>query len=142
MGQVDRGIGILCVEDNTEVAQTLRMKFDAIEGFDWRGWLPNADELISTAKRLSPRVVVLDLDMPGKNPLEALAELRTACPDTRVVVFTGHVGRDLVDRALDAGAWGYVSKNDGEDALVHAVRQVHSGELGLSPEVQSLCNWS
>jgi DNA-binding NarL/FixJ family response regulator len=48
------------------------------------------------------------------------------------------VRRDLIDRALECGAWGYVSKGDGEAALFEAMRKAMGGELGLSPEAQAI----
>ena len=133
-------ISVLCVDDNEPLALALRMKFGAVGGFDWRGWLPDADNLVLRAERDNPSVVLLDIDMPGRDPFDAVAELTVRCPQTRVVVFSGHVRRELIDRALEAGVWGYVSKNDGEDILIDAVHQVMSGELALSPEVQSVCD--
>ncbi len=140
MAAPDTDISVLCVDDNEQVANALRMKFGSIGGFEWRGWLPAADALVPTVVREKPGIVLLDIDMPGRDPFEALSELTSRCPRTRVVVFTGHVRRDLVDRALDAGAWGYVSKNDGEESLVRAVRQVVAGELALSPEARMSCD--
>jgi DNA-binding NarL/FixJ family response regulator len=134
--KADAGIGVLCVDDNEHVAVALRLKFMAAGEFQWRGWLPSAAGLVAAAEREAPRVVLLDIDMPGPDPFEALAQIADRCPETRVVVFSGHVRRDLIDRALETGAWGYVSKNDGEDALLDAVRRVVAGELGLSPEVR------
>lgn len=129
-------LGVLCVDDNAEVAEALRIILGRAGGFAWLGWLPRADALVETAAQKCPRLVVLDLDMPGKDPFAALADLVDRCPDARVVVFSGHVRRDLVHRAIDAGAWGYVSKNDGEDQLLSALEGVASGELALSPEAR------
>jgi two-component system invasion response regulator UvrY len=133
----DRNISVLCVDDNEPLAQALRLKFGRTGGFEWLGWLPDADDLVRRAECDCPSVVLLDIDMPGRDPFDAVAELTVRCPQTRVVVFSGHVRRELIDRALESGAWGYVSKNDGEEALIRAVFQVMSGELVLSPEVQS-----
>lgn len=132
------GISVLCVDDNQDVARALRRKLVLVNGFDWRGWLPDAGELLGNAKQHCPSVILLDIDMPGPDPFGVLAELSAQCPDSRVVIFSGHIRRELIDRALDSGAWGYVSKNDGEAALVDAIRRVNAGELVLSPEVQAV----
>lgn len=78
------------------------------------------------------------LDMPGRDPFDALAELVERCPGSRVIIFTRHARRELIDRALDAGAWGYLSKNDGEEELVKALRLVAAGEFALGPEPRRL----
>ena len=133
-------VGVLCVEDNPQVAEALRIKFNAESGYLWRGWLPNADRLVETTKRLCPSIVLLDLDMPGRNPFEALAELSRLCPDSRVVILSGHVRRDFIERALESGAWGYVSKNDNEDEILRAIERVVRGEIAFSPEAAQIYN--
>jgi DNA-binding NarL/FixJ family response regulator len=76
--------------------------------------------------------------MPGQSPLQALREINRSGAAARTIVFSGHLRRELVAQAMDAGAWGYVSKNDGEDSLVVAIRAVMAGEIAWSPEVQSV----
>ncbi len=128
-------LGILCVDDNPRVADALKTKLSR-QGFVWRGWLGSAEGLAERAAGLAPVVVVLDLDMPGRDPFEALAEVAEGDGGVKVVVFSGHVRKDLVERAFDAGAWGYVSKNDGEEALIEAVRQIAAGEPAMSAEIR------
>lgn len=131
-------ISVLCVDDNEDVARALRRQLNPNVGFDWRGWLPSAEHLVDTVTRECPAVVLLDIDMPGPDPFTAMAELLSRCPATRVIVFSGHLRRDLIDRALDSGAWAYVFKNDGEIALVDAIRRVNAGEFVLSPEARAV----
>ena len=133
-------IRVLCVDDNPRVAEALKIKFSRIKGFHWRGWLPGAEGLPERAAAESPVMVLLDLDMPGPDPFDALAEISEKSEDVKVVVFSGHVRKELIERALDAGAWGYVSKNDGEQALIDALRTVAAGEVAMSPEIQD--TWS
>lgn len=132
-----RPVRVLCCDDNAEVAEALRLKFARVGGIEWSGWLASADELFTKVRSTCPDIVILDFDMPGKPPFEALEELGEQCPDARVIVFSGYVQIELIDRALDAGAWGYVAKNDGEDALVKAIHDVMADALGFSAEVRS-----
>lgn len=129
---------ILFVDDNEAVAEALRVKFERCGEFDWVGSLSSADELVPAAQKLDPDFIVLDVDMPGKNPFEAMEECSQSCPNSRAVLFTGYVRRELIERALDCGAWGYVSKNDGEDELIAALHAVLEGRLGLSSEASQL----
>lgn len=130
-------IGILCVDDNPRVANALRAKLSQLEGFEWRGWVPSADSLLEQAEQEKAQVILLDLDMPGRDPLQALAELTARCPQIKTIIFSGHVRKELIACAIDSGAWGYVSKNDGEEALISALRSVTSGEFAMSPEVRT-----
>lgn len=127
---------MLCVDDNPRVAEALRTKIAREGSFSWAGWLPSTDDLTRHAEP-PVRLVILDLDLPGPDPFDAMRGLSQTQPDVRVVVFTGHVHRDLVERALSNGAWGYVSKNDGEDELLLALHRVLADDLAMSPEARS-----
>lgn len=129
-------LSVLCVDDNVHVADALKLKLGQIGGFEWKGWLSCADALLAEVSRLKPSILILDLDMPHRNPFEALTELSAQRPDVRAVVFSGHVSFELINKALEAGAWGYVSKNDGDEALIKALHAVASDELAFSAEVQ------
>jgi two-component system, NarL family, response regulator DesR len=134
LGQAQKRLGILCVDDNAAVALALQTKLSRAGGFEWRGAVSRADDLMDAAARSEPALVLLDVDMPGRDPLTVLAEFSRRFPEIRTVIFSGHVRRDLVERAVEAGAWGYVSKNDGEEELVAALRRVADGEFALSSE--------
>ncbi len=133
-----RPVRILLVDDNEEILWALGVHFARTEGFEVVGERSSAAGLVAAVKEIEPDILVLDLDMPGKDPLRALRELNRSGGPTRTVVFSGHLRTELVDQAMNAGAWGYVSKSDGEDSLVAAIRAVMAGEIAWSPEVQSI----
>lgn len=126
---------VVCVDDNPQMAAALRQLL-VREGFEWKEWLQSADGLLESVALHRPSIVLLDLDMPGRDPIETLRDLAREQPDSRAVIFSGHVRRELVDRAIEAGAWGYVSKNDSVRELVSALHAVIAGRLGFSPEVR------
>jgi DNA-binding NarL/FixJ family response regulator len=129
-------VKILCVDDNALVAEAIERKLQFETDLEWLGNLPSADELPRMARQLNPDVVILDIDMPGKDPFRALEEVSATCPDARVIVFSGHVRGDLIHRACDSGAWGYVSKNSGTESLVSSIRRVINGEFVFSEDVR------
>ena len=131
-------VRILCIDDNEEILWALGTHFAHTEGFEVVETRSSVTGLVATVKDANPDILVLDLDMPGESPLEALHEVTRAGAPTRTVVFSGHLRRELVDQAMDAGAWGYVTKNDGEVSLVEAIRAIMTGEVAWSPEVQSV----
>lgn len=130
---------VVCVDDNPQVAEAIRVKLLRAGDFEWLGWASDAESMFNLLENgeSCPDLVILDLDMPGIDPFEASEKLSNNCQQSRVVVFTGHVRKDLIDRAVEAGAWGYVAKSDGADALVDALRAVMNEEFSLSPEVRS-----
>ncbi len=129
---------ILCVDDNKEILRALRLHFAHVEDFEVVGSLSSAAGLEAAVRDSHPDIIVLDLDMPGKSPLQALRNVNASGAAARTIVFSGHVRAKLVSDAMDAGAWGYVSKSDGEEALVAAIRSVMAGEIAWSPEVRSV----
>ena len=128
----------MCADDNAHVADALRVKLSREKGVEWTGWARDADEVLELAQQSSVDAVILDLDMPGRDPFDATRELLSLYPDIRVVVFSGHVRRDLIDSAVMAGAWGYVAKSDGVGALMDALRRVAEGDFVFSPDVRAV----
>lgn len=131
-------VRILCVDDNEDILWALGAHFAHVKGFEVVGTLGSATGLLSAVKSSKPDLLVLDLDMPGQSPLEALRKLHRSGAATRTVVFSGHIRKELIAQAMDAGAWGYVSKNDGEDSLVTAIQAIAAGEIAWSPEVRAV----
>ncbi len=80
-------------------------------------------------------VLVLDLSMPGRGGLEALAWVKAKQPALRVLIFSMHESPAMVGQALRAGADGYLAKSSEPEALIDGVRQVVRGEQVLSPEL-------
>jgi DNA-binding NarL/FixJ family response regulator len=133
-----RPVRVLLVDDNEEILWALGVHFARTEGFEVVGERSSAAGLVAAVKENEPDILVLDLDMPRKDPPRALRELNRSHGPTRAVVFSGHLRTELVDQAMNAGAWGYVCTSDGEDSLVAAIRAVMAGEIAWSPEVQSM----
>lgn len=124
-------IRVLCVDDNAFVADGIRIRLAIHPGFEWAGHLRSADDLLPTVQMQRPDIVLLDIDMPGKDALKALEEITAAVPETRTIIVSGYERDDYLDRAVEAGAWGYVSKNDGADQIVEAIRRVHGGRFAF-----------
>jgi DNA-binding NarL/FixJ family response regulator len=133
----DRAIRVLCVDDNDFVAEAIRRKLSLDASFAWAGWLPEAKDLVRTVQEKRADVVLLDIDMPGKDSFEALAELAAAVPEARVIMLSGYVRSDYIDRAVEAGAWGYVSKNENTETILAAIQQVAAGGFAMGSEVEA-----
>lgn len=129
-------IRVLCVDDNDFVADSLRRHLTPDRGFEWVGWLHSSFDLAHEIVRCGPDVVVLDVDMAGPDHFEATDSLTRQFPATHVVMLSGFVGREMIDRAIDAGAWGFVSKNDDAESIIDAVRGAASGVFKLRGEAR------
>jgi DNA-binding NarL/FixJ family response regulator len=122
-------ISVLVVDDAPDVASMLAAMLSLEPDIRVVGTLANAAALLETVERLRPNVVLLDLTMPGKDPLVALRELK-ASPlggATRVVAYTGHDGPETEAAVKAAGAWGLVSKAAEPSSLAEAVRAAVRG---------------
>jgi two-component system, NarL family, response regulator DesR len=129
-----RVIRVACVDDNVDVAAALRARISADPGLLWIGHREKADQLLEFAVDARADVVILDMDMPGRNVLDALRELSGRAPWIRPIVFSGHCRRGVIEQALECGAWGFVAKHDGEVPLLQAIYRVAAGEVTLSRE--------
>ena len=124
-----RSITLLIVEDNDDLAEVLELSLRQQPDLSVVGRLSSADGLLETIAETHPDVVLMDLGMTGKPALEAVREVTTQCPDTRVVMYSGFDDEATVDCALDAGAWGFASKHRDFEDLVAVVRRVAGGEV-------------
>lgn len=96
------------------------------------GEAPDGDRALSMIRQLRPQVAVLDIDMPGRNGLEIARETVASQPDTIVVLLTMYAGADMLQRALAAGARGYVSKESAADDLLACLHLVAAGRTYVS----------
>jgi two-component system invasion response regulator UvrY len=85
--------------------------------------------------RLDPQIVVMDITLPGSGGIEAMRRMLMYKSDARVLIFSMHEDAIFARRALQAGAFGYVTKASAPHVLVEAIRSVAAGKKYLSPEV-------
>lgn len=94
-----------------------------------------AGEAVAAVAETGPDVVVMDIRMPGQSGIEACNEITTRWPQTQVIMLTSYVEDELIFKAIQAGASGYVLKQVGNRPLIEALRAVRSGEALLDPRV-------
>lgn len=132
-------IRVLCMEDNELVADAIGRKLRYDTRFEWLGWVNTAASLMSALQDRKPHVVCMDLDMPGQDTVELIRDMRTLSPATRVLVLTGHVREEFVNRTVDAGAWGYISKAEESRVIVDSIHRVAQGEFVLGKLTLAEC---
>ena len=125
-----KDISVLCVDDNADMVFMLSTLVDAEPDMRSVGTLASADELVAVAEQLKPRVIVLDLTMPGKPPLQAMEELWVAAPGSRVIVLSGYDDAGTENEVMSAGAWALISKSRDINEVINAIRRVASKEEG------------
>jgi DNA-binding NarL/FixJ family response regulator len=128
-------VRVLCVDDNNLVLEALTMRLRRAPNLTVVGTLPQADQLPEIALEKQADVVLLDIDMPGRDAFDAMAELARQRPEIRTIIVSGYVRADLVDRAIANGAWGYLNKTAGVEAIIDAIRRVRAGEFAFGPDL-------
>ncbi len=132
-------IRVLCVDDHAFLIAGLAARFADDPGFELVGTLECADRLVETAEALVPDVILLDIEMPGRDVFDTIEALGAAGIPARIVLLSGHVRQTYLDLAIQAGAWGYLSKRDDPSTILGCIRDVHEGRFAFSPEVSAAC---
>jgi two-component system response regulator NreC len=126
---------IVLADDHAVVRTGLRMILEGQPGWRVVAEAGDADAALDAVRDLDPAVLVLDLKMPGRSSLDALAELRDRYPRTRTVMLTMEADPAIAQQALAAGAAAYALKEAADTELVQAVRDVAAGRAYLDPSL-------
>ena len=128
-------IRIVLADDHPVVRRGLRLLLDDEDGLEVVAEAGDIDEARRFVRGHHPRVLVLDLNMPGGSSLEAIPALRGDFPETQIVVLTMQQEPAYAREAMAAGAIGYVLKQAADGELVQAVRLAAVGESYLNPRL-------
>jgi DNA-binding NarL/FixJ family response regulator len=126
-------ITILLVDDHAMFRSGLRALLEMEPDFTVVGEAANGEDAVQMAERLRPRVVLMDLSMPGIGGLEATRQVVALGHGTRVLTVTSHGEGGQLLALLEAGGSGFVTKHSPEDELVAAIRTVARGDIFLYP---------
>ncbi|HYE03070.1 MAG TPA: response regulator transcription factor [Phycisphaerales bacterium] len=124
-------IRVILVDDSPDITGLYRRLVDSEPDMCCVGTLGSATGLEQLARGSGADVVVVDLSMPGPEPLEAIRALVEQSPGCRVVAFSGYDDEQTASAAYSAGAWGLVSKHDSPEALLVAIRRVAAGGVAF-----------
>jgi two-component system, NarL family, response regulator DegU len=135
-------IRILISEDQMLMRQGLHTVLELEPGFQVVGEAANGEEAIERYNELQqqgkgPDVVLMDIQMPVKNGVQATAAITTAHPGARVIILTTFDYEDYVFEAIKAGAMGYLLKDVPAEELTSTIRKVYAGEPFIQPKVAS-----
>jgi DNA-binding NarL/FixJ family response regulator len=128
---------VLVVDDQALVRETLALWLRTAPDLEIVGCAAHADEAVTLATEKQPRVVLMDVDMPGRQAFEAARVLRVRCPDARILFVSGHTQDRYIEQALAVGAAGYVAKSEPAATLLGAIRTVAASGAYFSPVVRA-----
>lgn len=128
-------IKLLLADDHAVVRSGLRMLLEAQPDMEIIAESENGRETVEKVLALRPDVVLMDIEMPGINGIEATRRIKESAPETAVLALTMYEDDQYFFEMLKAGAAGYIPKRAAPDALVNAIRTVQRGEVFLYPSM-------
>ncbi len=131
----DGAVTVLLVDDHAVVREGYRRLLERGGNIEVIGEADTADAALERFRELAPQVVVMDIALPGVSGVEAMRRMLASKPATRVLMFSMYEDAIFANRALQAGACGYVTKASAPNVLVEAVLTVARGKPYLSAEI-------
>jgi two-component system, NarL family, nitrate/nitrite response regulator NarL len=126
---MDASLKVLIADDHPLILQGLRKALEASEGIHVVGEARSGEEVLALVERRQPDLVLLDLNMPGLNGLECVAEIKRCWPEVKAVVISASDDRASIDAALLAGASAYILKSVNPTDISSVLRQAATGAV-------------
>jgi two-component system, NarL family, response regulator NreC len=127
---------LVLADDTKEFRQYLRVLLDKDPGFTVLGEAEDGQAAIRLARELEPDIVIMDVAMPTTTGIEATRQIVASLPRIKVLALSVHADRRFVEAMLDAGASGYVLKDDMLTELSLAIHTVIRGQMYVSPGIE------
>ncbi|MFC2038790.1 response regulator [Chloroflexota bacterium] len=128
-------IGILIADDHKLIRQGIINFLEVQDEFEVKGEAENGEDAVSVAKTTKPDVILMDLNMPKMDGIEAIREIKKSCPEIKIIVLSVFTQNDKVFPAINAGADGYLLKDIMPDELITAIHSVLDGKPAVHPEI-------
>jgi NarL family two-component system response regulator LiaR len=138
-GQTSASIRVMIVDDHAMVRRGLSTFLKVKPDLELVGEARSGKEALLVCEQIRPDVILMDLLMPEMDGMTATREIRERWPEIQIIALTSFQERDLVQKAIQAGAISYLLKNVSANDLAEAIRAAHAGRSTLAPEaIQAL----
>ena len=131
-------IRIMLADDHAILRDGLSQAFQQEEGMEIVGEASDGHSAVEKARDLRPDIVVMDINMPNLNGIEATREIQRVAPGVKVIALSVHSAKPCIKEIYRAGASAYLVKNCGFDELARAVRTVAAGRTYVSPSISDV----
>ena len=128
-------INVLIADDHALMRQGLKQILELEEDIEVVGLAMNGEETIKLAQQLKPHVILLDINMPQMNGIQALRRLKDMGTDSKIIILTIHEDKEYLFETINIGASGYVLKDAESSSLVKAIRNVFNGDSYIHPSL-------
>jgi DNA-binding NarL/FixJ family response regulator len=130
-------VRVVLFDDNVRVRDAIGMLLSSTPGIEFIRAFPDCMKLERNLDETKPDVVIMDIDMPGIDGVQAVYKIRHLYPDMKVLMQTVFDDQERIFAAICAGAHGYILKNTLPAKIIEAIHDVHQGGAPMTPEVAS-----
>jgi DNA-binding NarL/FixJ family response regulator len=130
-------ITVFLVDDHTVLLDSLKFLIETQTEMQVVGTAADGREAGRHIETLHPDVVIMDIAMPVMDGIEATRQVSQVCPNAKVIILSMHHSPEHVNRALQAGACGYLLKESANNELIEAITQVNAGQRYLSRKLSA-----
>lgn len=138
----DKKIKILIADDHALIREGIKQILELEDDISVIGQAGNGEEAFEKTIELSPDIILLDINMPKLNGIDALRRFKDMGVKSKVIILTIHEDKEYILKTLKLGANGYILKDSNADSLINGIRRVYKGEKYIQQSVADLVNES
>jgi DNA-binding NarL/FixJ family response regulator len=131
-------IRILIADDHPMIIDGVKLILDGEKDIDVLDTVNDGEQLLEILEKEQPELILMDINMPGINGIEATRKISLAYPDIKVLAFSQYKEKRFVKQILKSGANGYLLKSSAADELIRAIHMVMDGGLYLSTDLPNI----
>jgi two-component system invasion response regulator UvrY len=131
-------ITILIADDHTLVRETWSFILNTDERFSVVAECGSGEEAVELAKQLRPHIVIMDINLPGMNGIEATQLIRKFSPASRILGVSLHTQPTYARKMIQKGAMGYVTKNSSREEMFKAITEIQAGRRYICEEIKNI----
>ncbi|HET6769822.1 MAG TPA: response regulator transcription factor [Chitinophagaceae bacterium] len=128
-------IKVVIFEDNRSLREGLAAMIGGTPGFACSGAFPNCNNLLKNISQTKPDVVLMDIEMPGINGIEAVAMIKEEFPEIKILMETIFDDDEKIFNSICAGAEGYILKHTTPAEIMEAITEIHDGGSPMTPSI-------
>ena len=128
-------IRVAIFEDNRSLLDGLAAMIGGTSGFECAGAFPNCNNLLKNISQAKPDVVLMDIELPGVNGIEAVGMIKEEFPEIKILMQTIFDDDEKIFNSICAGAEGYILKHTSPADIMEAIKEIHEGGSPMTPSI-------